>query len=168
MMLDIASEDRGWSRLRGRDRLARRAVETVFAIVGTPAREVEISILFSSDEKVADLNRTWRGKTGPTNVLSFPTPAGVPLPPGLPTPLGDIVLAYGVVAREAESQRKPLASHVSHLIVHGLLHLLGHQHDVEEDAEAMRAIEVAAQTTLGYRDPYVGEPRRGPEAAQRR
>lgn len=154
MIVDVLTEDEGWNALPERDALARRAVDAVFEIVGRPAREVEISVVFSGDEEVAELNRSWRGKSGPTNVLSFPTPTAPALPDDVARPLGDIVLARGVIEAEARSTAQPLASHVSHLIVHGVLHLLGHHHEEEESAEAMRAIEIAAQLSLGYRDPY--------------
>lgn len=157
MTLDILTEDDGWHGLRGRSAVARRAVDAVFAIVGKPEGETEVSIVFAGDAKVAELNGAWRGKPRPTNVLSFPAPA--PHIAGAPRPLGDIVLAHGVVASEAEADGKPLASHVSHLIVHGLLHLLGYDHDEEDRAEAMRAIEIAAQRSLGYGDPYEEKPR---------
>jgi probable rRNA maturation factor len=109
--------------------------------------------VFAGDEAVAELNRTWRGKAGPTNVLSFP--AAFQALRGLgPGTLGDIVLAAGVVRAEALAQGKPLANHTVHLIIHGLLHLLGHDHADDATAEAMERLEAKAMARLGLPDPY--------------
>ena len=89
-----------------------------------------------------------------TNVLSFPAPEDMPLPPGEPRPLGDIVLASGVVCREAEDQRKTLHDHAAHLIIHGVLHLLGHDHDDENEAAAMEQLEIGILKGLGISNPY--------------
>jgi probable rRNA maturation factor len=98
------------------------------------------------------LNRTWRGKDKPTNVLSFPAPEQ----PGAAGPrhLGDIALAFETLARESEEESKELAHHFAHLIVHGVLHLLGYDHEVEAEAEIMEALEVKALARLGITDPY--------------
>lgn len=158
MLVEILTEDEAWDDLPGREVVARRAAEAVEALVAAIPEEAEISILFTSDNQVAALNREWRKKTGPTNVLSFPAAASPANFPGVPRPLGDIVLAHGVVNAEAHAQGKALASHVSHLIVHGMLHLLGHDHDHDEAAAAMQALETAAQRRLGYPDPYEASP----------
>jgi len=92
-------------------------------------------VLLTDDETMADLNQRFRGKAGPTNVLSFPAPAN---PQGH---LGDIALAYGVCAREAAEQGKTLEDHLTHLCVHGVLHLLGYDHETDGEAEAMEALE---------------------------
>lgn len=155
--VEIVNEDKGWSALPERGRVARRAVGAAIKIARQETGKREVAILFADDARMAALNRAWRGKEGPTNVLSFPAAPVDPVP-GAPRPLGDIVLARGVVTAEAASQGKPLASHVSHLIVHGVLHLLGYSHDDDRSAEAMRALETAAQRRLGYPDPYDAEP----------
>ena len=99
----------------------------------------------------ADLNATWRGASGPTNVLSFPLDA----PPGAPERLlGDIVLCAPVVEAEATAQGKPLAAHWAHMVVHGVLHLLGHDHVEEAAAARMERLEIALLGQLGYPDPY--------------
>ncbi|WP_292542063.1 rRNA maturation RNase YbeY, partial [Mesorhizobium sp.] len=111
------------------------------------------SIVFSDDAHIRTLNAGWRGKDKPTNVLSFPAfpfPKGAPLPPML----GDIVLAAETVAREAALEDKPLANHITHLVIHGLLHLLGHDHETDAEAEEMEAIERAALARLAIPDPY--------------
>ena len=107
-----------------------------------------------ADEGLA-LNEGFRGRAYATNVLSFPAP---PLPPGVPAEavayLGDLVLCAPVLAREAAEQDKPLAAHYSHMVVHGMLHLQGMDHQTETEAEAMEAIESAILAGLGYPDPY--------------
>ncbi len=112
----------------------------------------ELSVVFSDDAEVARLNQSWRGKSGSTNVLSFPaaTVPGVPV-----SVLGDIVLAAETVRREAETEGKPFEHHLSHLLVHGLLHLLGFDHENEAEAEEMEAIERRALARLAIPDPYV-------------
>ncbi len=115
---------------------------------------VEVSVLLTDDAEVQTLNRQWRGKDKPTNVLSFPAPAQ-PLPPGAARPLGDVVLAYDTVLRESAEQSKPLEHHLAHLLVHGTLHLLGQDHETgEAEADAMEALEIAALATLGIPNPY--------------
>lgn len=112
--------------------------------------------LVDADEGRA-LNREFRGRDYATNVLSFPAP---PLPPGLPDPtpayLGDLVLCVPVLEREAAEQGKTRAAHYAHMVVHGMLHLQGMDHQSEREAAAMEAIESAILAGLGYRDPYHG------------
>ena len=105
-------------------------------------------ILLTTDEAVRRLNARFLGKDKPTNVLSFPAP---PNPFGQ---LGDVALALGVCEREAREQGKPLADHVRHLLVHGLLHLLGYDHQVDAEAEAMESLERSVLARLGVPDPY--------------
>ena len=128
MDIDFLLEDDAW--LAVPEPLARRAILAVFEVLERPVPQAELSIVFTSDAAVAELNRTSRAKTQPTNVLSFPAAAGPVRAPGAPQPgvpqsLGDIVLAAGVVSAEANAQGKPLANPITHLIVHGVLHLLG-------------------------------------------
>ena len=111
-----------------------------------------VVILLTDDETVRDLNDRFRGKDRPTNVLSFPA-AEMPGAEGA-APLGDIVLAYGVCAREADEQSKTLRNHLTHLVVHGVLHLLGRDHEVDADAEAMEGEERGILASLGVSDPY--------------
>lgn len=117
------------------------------------------SLLFADDAEVHTLNREWRGKDKPTNVLSFPMLEREDLlalvPHGPPELLGDIALALETCAREAEDKGLPLEHHAAHLIVHGLLHLAGHDHEISpEDASAMEALEIKALALLGIADPY--------------
>ena len=152
MEIDVLTADDAWHALPEREALARRAARAVFEVLEAPEPDSELSILFTSDAAVAELNQAWRGKAGPTNVLSFPMTAGMQ---GGPTgALGDIVLAAGVVRGEAVAQAKPLANHTAHLIIHGLLHLLGHDHAEDATAEAMDRLEARAMARLGLPDPY--------------
>ena len=150
--LDIMIEGGDWARLEGAEALAQRAAEAAVAVADEADGEFEVSVMLTDDSHIRELNRTWRGKDKPTNVLSFPAPE----PPGPLSPrhLGDIALAYETLARESEEESKELAHHFAHLIVHGVLHLLGHDHEVEAEAEIMEGLEVKALATLGIADPY--------------
>lgn len=108
-----------------------------------------VSLLLGDDAAIAALNQEFRGKAGPTNVLSFP-----PAPGGEEGFWGDIALAAETIVEEAEFQGKSFANHAAHLVVHGFLHLLGYDHMQPEDAEAMEARERAILATLGIEDPY--------------
>jgi len=110
-----------------------------------------VTILLTSDDEVAELNERFRHKPGPTNVLSFPAP------PNPENHLGDIALAYGVCAREAAEQGKSLADHLRHLTVHGVLHLAGYDHQTDDEAQAMEALERRVLAGLGVADPYADE-----------
>lgn len=113
--------------------------------------DAEVSILFADDAFVRDLNARFRGQDKPTNVLSFPAAsAGAPGP----RPLGDIVLAFETVSREARDAGKPFNHHTAHLLVHGFLHLLGYDHETDADATIMEAREVRILETLDIPDPY--------------
>ena len=118
------------------------------------------SLLFTSDARVHELNREWRQRDKPTNVLSFPMLERtdlVHLDPdeGPPEMLGDIALSFETCAREAEQKGVPLENHAAHLILHGLLHLAGHDHEIsDEDADKMEALEIKALALLGIDDPY--------------
>ena len=120
---------------------------------------VSLAVAFADDARVQGLNRDFRGKDKPTNVLSFPMVQtdlldGLDIGDDGEVLLGDIVLADGVCAREAEERGVPTATHATHLIVHGTLHLLGYDHIDDAEAEAMEAIERDALASLGIRDPY--------------
>jgi probable rRNA maturation factor len=119
----------------------------------------EITIRLSADRDVRRLNRDFRGRDKPTNVLSFPSGDEAP-PRGAPLLLGDVVIAYGTVAREAASQGKTIRDHLLHLVVHGVLHLLGHDHQRPAAARRMERLETALLAGFGIADPYVLERRR--------
>jgi probable rRNA maturation factor len=123
--------------------------------------EIEISLLFTGNETVRDLNARYRGVDAPTNVLSFPIRTGTKPPPlpvarhGPPVAaLGDIALAFEIVADEASAQSKTLSGHVTHLVVHGLLHLFGYDHAQDRDAAEMETLEDQILRSLGLPGPY--------------
>ena len=152
MTVSIEVEDESWLALAGLDALAQKAVEA--ALAGASVKEPgEVALLFTDDSAIAEINAEWRGKDKPTNVLSFPAP-DMPVPEGEAQHLGDIVLAHGVIAREAAEQGKTLHDHTAHLIVHGVLHLLGYDHETDAEAEEMERLEAAILNGLGIADPY--------------
>lgn len=119
------------------------------------AAPAELGVVLADDRAVAALNLRYRGRAGPTNVLAFG--AGAPRAPGAPRMLGDVVLARETVAAEARAAALPLADHASHLIVHGVLHLLGYRHDDDPAAAAMQAAETRALGRIGVADPWRAE-----------
>ena len=154
--IDIEVEDEAWTvALPDAETLVRAAAEAAFAAL--PAVAGDVVVLLAADEAVAELNSRFRGREGSTNVLSFPAPVG----PG--AHLGDIALAFGVCAREAAEQGKPLAAHLQHLVAHGVLHLVGYDHQSEAEAEEMEALERDILASLGRPDPYA-PPLEGPGA----
>ena len=146
--LDVLVEAAPWNEHRALRPLIRRAVEAAAAELSTSA--AELAIVLTDDSAIRVLNRKWRGIDAPTNVLSFPAE----VPAGAPPLLGDIVLAYDTVAREARRQRKPFAHHVAHLAVHGFLHLCGYDHERDQDAETMERLERRILRRLDISDPY--------------
>lgn len=167
-MLEIDIEaDEEWDSSTDWSLLARRAAEAAVAESAFPdlarsPRPVEISVRLTGDEQVRALNAQWRGKDKPTNVLSFPLAEGGDLDQadenGPDLMLGDVVLARGVCEREAAEKAIPLERHAAHLLVHGTLHLLGCDHQAEEEAADMECREAHALARLGIADPY-GEER---------
>ena len=144
----------GWPEKRRLKALVDLAVGSAVAETGATVQGAsELSVVFSNDAHVRKLNAEWRRKDRPTNVLSFPA-FPVEIGGKLPPMLGDIVLAAETVASEAELEGKPLEHHISHLVVHGLLHLLGYDHEGDADAEKMEAMERRALARLAIPDPY--------------
>jgi probable rRNA maturation factor len=133
-----------------------RLAATALGAVDLPEGVVELSIVLADDVMVQGLNRDWRGKDQPTNVLSFAAldDEDAPLVEGAPLLLGDVILAYETCAAEAKEQGKPLADHFGHLVVHGVLHLLGYDHMDEEEAAEMESLETTLLAALGIPDPY--------------
>jgi probable rRNA maturation factor len=137
--------------------LAETAARATLARAAGPNAGVPpiLGVILTDDAEQRELNRSYRGIDAPTNVLAFALsdPASS-APSGLPMLLGDVVLAFETVAREATEQRKNLADHMAHLVAHGVLHLLGFDHQNAAEAEAMEALEVEVLKILGVPDPY--------------
>jgi probable rRNA maturation factor len=131
--------------------IVRRAVAQAAQAVRAELAGRVLAVLLTDDAAIRKLNAAWRGVDKPTNVLSFPAPAGRAC-----APLGDIAIAYQTTAREAEAEGKPLAHHLAHLAVHGFLHLLGYDHAKDSEAEAMERLEREVLDLLGVPDPYLG------------
>ncbi len=149
-----------WRRTKSPAGTARRAARAALAGAGVKTGACEISIVLSSDSEVQRLNAAWRGKDTPTNVLSFAAwDAGGPPSPEGGNALGDIILALETCRRDARDVGKPFEHHMAHLVVHGVLHLLGFDHKNDSEAEAMQAIETRVLSTMGIPDPY--NPRNG-------
>jgi probable rRNA maturation factor len=150
--MNVASGD--WPGIEALARLVEGAVTGTFDELGLrrPAGS-ELGVLFVDDVRMRALNRQWRGFDKSTNVLSFPAAGAVAIE-ALPPLLGDIVLAAGTVAREARLENLPLEHHLLHLIVHGLLHLLGYDHENDEEADRMEGAESRILARLGVPDPH--------------
>jgi probable rRNA maturation factor len=166
MMLEIALEaDEEWdsSSATSWEPLVRKAAEaaiaeSAFPQLGEASRHVELSVRLAGDEEVQALNAHWRGKDKPTNVLSFPMAEPYELEQsdeeGPAIMLGDIILAHGVVEREAAEKGVSINQHATHLVVHGTLHLLGYDHVADADAAEMESREIRALARLGIANPY--------------
>lgn len=164
-LVETVIEDARWEAF-GLASLAERAVSAAVDAVGLASDGFSVSLMGCDDARIATLNADFRGKPQPTNVLSWPSDERgaefVGEAPELPEPgdaddpdsLGDIAIAWETCAREAEDQGKPMADHVTHLLVHGTLHLLGYDHVEDEDAALMEALEVRILARLGVSDPY--------------
>jgi probable rRNA maturation factor len=152
--IDIRVDEPGWGAEDPLERLARRALEAAVAVadLDCPAAP-ELSLLFTNDAAMRALNAEWRGKDKPTNVLSFPAHDGENADDPL---LGDIALALETCRAEAAADDKPFDHHVTHLLVHGILHLFGFDHRTDADAEEMEGFETQILAALGIPDPYAG------------
>ena len=145
-----------WQAAPEAESVIQRAIATAAQTVNADVAGAELAIMLTNDSGICDLNRKFRGVDKPTNVLSFPPPqpAGPREAHDTPRVLGDIAIAYETMRREADEEGKPFAHHLSHLAVHGFLHLIGYDHETEDDAEAMEALEVEILARLGIPDPY--------------
>lgn len=135
----------------------KKVLRTTLQYLKWPAdAKTEVSVVFTTDGRIQQLNRDWRGKDKPTNVLSFPQLESFEVKQAAPVHLGDIVLAFGTVRREAEASDLTLKAHVAHLLVHGMLHLLGYDHETSASAaKVMEKVEIKIMQTLGYENPYL-------------
>lgn len=163
-LVDIVIEDDRWADF-GLEALATPAVRAAFAELGLPEAGFTLCLMGCDDARILELNGDFRGKAKPTNVLSWPSEergAAEGELPDLPEPgdaddpesLGDIAISYDTCAAEAAEAGKPMADHVTHLVVHGLLHLLGYDHIRAGDGDLMEAAEVRILARLGLSDPY--------------
>lgn len=150
----LAIEAEGWPQEVHLEKLVVLALNAAASELGlTVDHPSEVSFLFTDDATIQAINNEWRGKDKPTNVLSFPA---FPLRPGMaPKPLlGDIVLAFETVQREAKDEHKSFDNHIAHLMIHGLLHLFGYDHETDSEAEAMEDLERKILSALAIPDPY--------------
>ncbi|MBA4204822.1 rRNA maturation RNase YbeY [Pannonibacter phragmitetus] len=156
-LLDLSIECDGWPEEDELEALSLRAAEAAFRIGGLKAMPgSELSLLFVDDARIRELNTEWRNKDKATNVLSFP---GGEEMNGLYGPLlGDIVFALETVSKEAEEQAISFQDHFLHLVVHGLLHLFGYDHQMEAEAEEMEDLERRILASMGIADPYADAP----------
>lgn len=157
--LDIRIDCAAWSDRLEVAALTERAATAALEVAGVDPTQIEISLLFADDDALAGLNSRFRGKENATNVLSwpavsFPKPAEANDLAPAPFFLGDVALAFETVRNEAETAAKPLEEHLAHLIVHGVLHLLGYDHQDEGEAATMESREITALRRLGYGSPY--------------
>lgn len=160
-VVDVVSENGDWDSIPGLLPRVEQAVQAALAASGVKLLPgAEISVLLSDDAEITELNGRWRGKPQPTNVLSFP--AVTPDRLGTSPMIGDIILAYETCIREAAEESKTLPDHLTHLAVHGALHLMGFDHETDAEAEAMEALERKVLASLGVADPYADPA--GPEA----
>jgi probable rRNA maturation factor len=165
LAIDVVVGSALWKSQRGVGALVRRAIAAAGAHLGRQGNalgrrtELSVTVLLTDDAAIRGLNRTWRRKNAPTNVLSFPAKAA----PGEEAPafLGDIAIAYETTKREAAAEGKRFADHVTHLVIHGFLHLLGHDHEADAEAETMEALEIAILKRLEVPNPYVARDAKG-------
>jgi probable rRNA maturation factor len=149
LAIEIVRRAPGFARAKVTDALLRRAARATFRASPRSGQSFSVTLVLTGDDEMRGLNRLWRGKDAPTNVLSFPADADRDR--GF---LGDIVLAYETAVREAKERGISLADHASHLVVHGMLHLLGFDHEDDDDAERMERVERTALASIGVADPY--------------
>jgi probable rRNA maturation factor len=151
--VEVVRHGDAWTQARITDAFLRRAARAAISAAPLPPGGYQVTLLLTGDAEMRVLNRTWRGKDASTNVLSFPANEAV-TEPGL---LGDVVLAYETTLKEAREQNLALEAHVAHLVVHGVLHLLGFDHVKEAEAERMENLERSVLASLGIADPYAEE-----------
>jgi probable rRNA maturation factor len=151
----------GWQSQPDAEAVIHRAIAAAAEMAGTDVGDAELAIMLTDDAGIRTLNLNWRGIDKPTNVLSFPAlqPTGAGAPDDAPRMLGDIAIAFETTRREADDEQKPFDHHLSHLAVHGFLHLIGYDHENDDDAEAMESLETEILAQLGIPDPYADRER---------
>ena len=145
-----------WQHEDDAEAIVHRAIKAAAAMIDAPTADAEVAVMLTDDEGIRTLNRNWRNIDKPTNVLSFPAlqPTAPPGPDDAPRMLGDIAIAYETTRAEADAEHKPFEHHLSHLAVHGFLHLIGYDHETDDEAEAMESLEREILAQLGIPDPY--------------
>lgn len=156
LSIDLRIADPRWETLGDLDAFAAHVLSLASARMETGG---EIAILLTDDAEMHALNKQWRGIDKPTDVLSFPSDQ--PEIPGQPQYLGDVAVGYETALRDAEAMHRPFDGHISHLLVHGFLHLLGYDHIEAEDAKVMEPLEAEILAGLGLPDPYATGPYAG-------
>jgi len=153
-LIDVMVQSPRWKKQPRASAIVRKAIQA--AAKATSTRYPELAIVLTDDSAIRALNHDWRGFDKPTNVLSFPAlqPEGAGGEDDAPRMLGDIAIAYETTRREADEEQKPFDHHLSHLAVHGFLHLIGYDHENDDDAEDMEALEREILSSLGIPDPY--------------
>ena len=149
-----------WQAEPDAEAVIQRAIEAAAGIADADVGDAELAIMLTDDTGIRTLNSNWRGIDKPTNVLSFPAlqpAAGAP--DDAPRMLGDIAIAYETTRKEADDEQKPFDHHLSHLAVHGFLHLIGYDHEKDDDAETMESLEQEILAQLGIPDPYADRER---------
>lgn len=151
----------GWRGESDAEAVIHRAIAAAAEMVEADIGEAELAVMLTDDAGIRTLNSNWRGIDKATNVLSFPAlqPTGAGGPDDAPRMLGDIAIAYETTRREADDEQKPFDHHLSHLAVHGFLHLIGYDHEKDDDAETMEALETEILAQLGIPDPYADRER---------
>ncbi len=152
--IDVQRAAPAWKAVPRAAATARKAARRAIAMGGVPVLPgAVIAVSLADDARVREANRAFRGKDAPTNVLSFPAVA--PERIGGSLFLGDVILAYETVQAEAAAERKPIEDHLAHLVVHGVLHLIGHDHMTDDEAERMESLETTILKEIGVPDPYM-------------
>jgi len=153
-MIEVILEDERWEAF-GLEALCGPAGREAMAVTGRKTDGFEVALLGCDDQRIADLNRDFRGKPVPTNVLSWPALEEAPEQGNTPEiALGDIAIAYETCLHEAGEKGVSVEDHVTHLVIHGVLHLLGYDHISDSEAEEMEALEIKALAKLGINNPY--------------
>lgn len=150
-----------WQNEPDAETVIQRAIAAAAESIDDDVGEAELAVMLTDDPGIRTLNSNWRGVDKPTNVLSFPAlqPEGARKPGDAPRMLGDIAIAYETTRREADEEGKPFEHHLSHLAIHGFLHLIGYDHENDGDAEEMESLETEILQLLGIPDPYADRER---------
>jgi probable rRNA maturation factor len=150
-----------WQAEPGAEAVIQSAIAVAAEMADADTGAAELAVMLTDDAGIRTLNNNWRGIDKPTNVLSFPAlpPTGPRGPDDAPHMLGDIAIAYQTTRKEADDEQKPFDHHLGHLAVHGFLHLIGYDHENDDDAEAMETLEQAILAQLGIPDPYADRER---------